>query len=476
MSVTFAIFFCLFSLSNALYKQWIPDTNFENVSNWDKGRVPCANDRVYFQHDQKASVYVQSTHSIVEMYLPMDGELILAFGAGFAGSEGGSDPGCEGGGDRITFQDPDRYQWYDPTLWRAASTPDDLENGRFQFSVHEESVPCEHDDVIFLPDSSFRVSTDSDVSRISLRSVSIMEKKFSREEEFARYLQSGSGKLQFHGSGTVEVTNRRCSESSGCDCGNTANHERICAALHQHSQCPDLECWSPLTPIGHCCGICGAVVSLEYSPDFNVESYRNRLLHLFLSLPSYRGVRMAMSKVSRPQSFSWLVPREADSEIQVVLQEEGSGSKAEALAWEIMKDIHSQGSSLGIVKGEVQTSTGSHASGQGGSVDGGMIAGAVIGVLLALVGLGSLVVLFTRGMIRVPNLSSLQFVKKDSDLDNLGDSIDKGFDNPMFDTSPHLPADLHGLYSGSEALKGISITNSGVHFVNPAYDETDFTA
>ncbi|MGH0162325.1 UNVERIFIED_CONTAM: hypothetical protein FKN15_077934 [Acipenser sinensis] len=152
----------------------------------------------------------------------MDGELILAFGAGFAGSEGGSDPGCEGGGDRITFQDPDRYQWYDPTLWRAASTPDDLENGRFQFSVHEESVPCEHDDVIFRPDSSFRVSTDADVSRISLRSVSIMEKKFSREEEFARYLQSGSGKLQFHGSGTVQVTNSRCSESSGCDCGNTA--------------------------------------------------------------------------------------------------------------------------------------------------------------------------------------------------------------------------------------------------------------
>ncbi|XP_041131247.1 protein amnionless-like isoform X3 [Polyodon spathula] len=450
--------FYVSGVSNALYKQWISDTNFENVSNWDKGRVPCANDQVYFQHNQKASVYVQSTHSIVEMCLPMDGELILAFGAGFAGSEGDSDPGCEGGGDRITFQDPNRYQWYDPTLWRAASTPDDLENGRFQFSVHEESVPCEHDDVIFRPDSSFRVSTDSAVSSMPVKTVSIMEKKFSREEEFAHYLQSGSGKLQFHGSGTVQ------------------NHERICAALHQHSQCPLLECRSPLTPIGHCCGICGAIVSLEYSPDFNVESYRNRLLHLFLSLPSYGGVRMAMSKVPRPQSFLGLVLREDESEIQVVLLEEGSGSKAEALAWEIMKDIQSQGSSLGIVKGEVHTSTGSHDSGQGGSVDGGMIAGAVIGVLLALVGLGSLVVLFTRGIIRVPSLSSLQFVKKDSDLDNLGDSIDKGFDNPMFDTSSNLPADVHGLYSGSEALKSISITNSGIHFTNPAYDETDFTA
>ncbi|MBN3283788.1 AMNLS protein, partial [Polyodon spathula] len=406
----------------------------------------------------------------------MDGELILAFSAGFAGSEGDSDPGCEGGGDRITFQDPDRYQWYDPTLWRAASTPDDLESGRFQFSVHEESVPCEHDDVIFRPDSSFRVSTDSALSSMPVRTVSIMEKKFSREEEFARYLQSSSGKLQFHGSGTVQVTNRRCSESSGCDCGNTANHEWICAALHRHSQCPHLECWIPLTPIGHCCGICGAIVSLEYSPGFNVESYRNRLLHLFLSLASYGGVRMAMSKVPRPQSFLELVLREDESEIQVVLLEEGSGSKAEALAWEIMKDIQSQGSSLGIVKGEVHTSTGSHGSGPGGSVDGGMITGAVIGVLLALVGLGSLVVLITRGMIRVPSLSSLQFLKMDSDLDNLGDSIDKGFDNPMFDTSSNLPADVHGLYSGSEALKSISITNSGIHFTNPAYDETDFTA
>lgn len=32
----------------AVYKQWIPNTNFETASNWDAGRVPCARDLVQF--------------------------------------------------------------------------------------------------------------------------------------------------------------------------------------------------------------------------------------------------------------------------------------------------------------------------------------------------------------------------------------------------------------------------------------------
>lgn len=35
-----------------MYKQWIPNTNFETASNWDKGRVPCARDVVHFEKDK----------------------------------------------------------------------------------------------------------------------------------------------------------------------------------------------------------------------------------------------------------------------------------------------------------------------------------------------------------------------------------------------------------------------------------------
>lgn len=36
----------------AAYKKWIPNTNFETASNWDKGRVPCASDVIHFEKDE----------------------------------------------------------------------------------------------------------------------------------------------------------------------------------------------------------------------------------------------------------------------------------------------------------------------------------------------------------------------------------------------------------------------------------------
>lgn len=46
-------FFCsLPAATAAVYKQWIPNTNFETASNWDKGRVPCARDVVHFEKDK----------------------------------------------------------------------------------------------------------------------------------------------------------------------------------------------------------------------------------------------------------------------------------------------------------------------------------------------------------------------------------------------------------------------------------------
>lgn len=71
---------CLFGAADALYKQWIPDTNYENKTNWDKGSVPCGNDIVQFSAQRKVSVYVETVHSVQEMRLPVDGEFILPSG------------------------------------------------------------------------------------------------------------------------------------------------------------------------------------------------------------------------------------------------------------------------------------------------------------------------------------------------------------------------------------------------------------
>ncbi|XP_028678126.2 protein amnionless, partial [Erpetoichthys calabaricus] len=462
----------LSGFGSALYKRWIPDTNYENSSNWDRGRVPCGTDRVVFLPEKKVSVYVESSHSILDLNLPRDAEFIFGHDAEFAASRGAQDPGCDGG--TITFRDPDAHQWYDPTLWQAAVSEDDLDTGHYLFTVHEESVPCHHDSVLFRSQSSFRVGMDSDDQSIILRSISVLGTKFINDKDFQEFLKTNTGKLQFPDLTAIRVTNERCREKSGCECGNSANHNRICANLLRHSECPAIECKEPLNPVGHCCPVCGATLTLQYTETFDLELYRSRLQHLYLNTPMYSSIQMAMSKVPKAPAITGLDQREAATVIQVLLLDqetgENTGRLAVALAMEIMKDINSQGATFGITKGEIQTATGSGSERHTGGMTGGAIAGTVITLLLLLLGFASLVALFMRGSLRFPTLPFLK--KADGDMETLGGPIDKGFDNPIFDTD--MPTNLPGLYSTNEALKTVSYSSSGVHFVNPVYDETEF--
>uniref|UniRef100_A0A8C0HMN2 Protein amnionless n=1 Tax=Buteo japonicus TaxID=224669 RepID=A0A8C0HMN2_9AVES len=231
----------------AVYKQWIPNTNFETASNWEKGRVPCASDVVRFEKNKVS-------------YLPLNGEFVLASGAGFAAFDGSWDPGCDSG---ILCPDQSPRQ---PLINHANS----LEPSGRIFSVDEERVPCRYDDVIFQPETSFRVNVDSSQRVIHLRSISLMgQVTRGRGETSSTPPRHGP---KFHGNGTLRVTGTGCPDKSGCACGNAPvslpiDGHRICAALLGVSgrQCPAPACQSPLQPLGHCCGVCGEWGAWPYS-------------------------------------------------------------------------------------------------------------------------------------------------------------------------------------------------------------------
>ncbi|XP_030646846.1 protein amnionless [Chanos chanos] len=456
---------CILGSTNALYKRWIPDTNFENATNWVGGVVPCGNDYVQFPAQRKVSVYVSTAHTASGMYLPVDGELILASGAGFAVGNG-QDPGC-GTGATVTFKDSDSLQWFDPALWQSASSSDDLEKGSFLFSVHEDSVPCHFDDVVFREGSSFRVDISSDQKIVPVKSVSIMGKKFRSNSEFTQYLSSHSGQLQFHGSSSLNVMGSTCNDLTGCECGNSANHDRIC----QHVTCPHLECHKPLSPTGHCCQICGAIINIKYSESFNLETYCQRLQHVFLGLSKYHLIQLGLSKVSQTQRLLGIMPFGTVSKIQVTILDQGTGSNsgklAAELARDIMNDAKANGAHLGIEETEIQASSDS-------SGNSGVIAGAVVGSLLVVICMVLFGFLLRRGIIRVPSIPSLSTWKRNSLVGELGGPLDRGFDNPMFD-KPNMMPEIPELY-GTDSMNSITMTQSGVHFVNPAYDETEFQA
>lgn len=467
------LFLCILPFANALYKQWIPDTNFENATNWDKGSVPCGNDQVVFLAQRKVSVYVETAHTITAMSLPVDGQLILASGAGFTVREGG-DPGC-GSGVTAQFKDPESLKWFDPSLWVAATSIDDLHRGTYEFSVHEESVPCQYDDIVFREATSFRVDVSCDHD-VFVKSLSVLGKKFTSSSEFSQYLSSKSGQLQFHGSSHLSVGGSDCGDITGCICDNSKNRAVICANV----KCDPLECKKPLQPVGHCCDVCGAVVDVQFSSNFNFESYRQRLHHLFLSLDKYESVQMAMSKVSKEQRLLGVIPFGATKEIQVLLLDQKTGQEAgklaEALARDIVQDVHNHGSNIGINSAEFHASSGASSSEVAGN-SGGVVVGAVLGSLIGVGLLAGVIVLYRRGIVKIPRMPSIPSIsiwKNNSDIGELGGPLDHSFDNPMFDKPTMMP-EVPGLY-GTETMNSIALTQSGVHFVNPVYDETDFNA
>ncbi|XP_069714958.1 protein amnionless isoform X2 [Phaenicophaeus curvirostris] len=466
----------LLAAANAVYKQWIPNTNFETASNWDEGRVPCARDAVHFEKNKIISVFVRSPHALKDMYLPLNGELVLASGAGFAAFDGSWDPGCDSGV-IVRFADAEHHAWFDPTLWQSVSPGGELEPTGRIFSVDEERVPCHYDDVIFQPETSFRVNVDSSQQVIHLRSISLMGQELSSPEAWAEYLRGSSAPLQFHGNGSIQLTGTGCPDKSGCVCGNTLDGDRICAALLGGSgrQCPVQPCQSPLKPHGHCCGICGVTISLDFTPDFDLQKYRDRLVQAFLSQPKYAGMQMAISKVHKAETFLEFIPQSSTPFIQIVLIDDEvgaqTGTTAEQLAADIMEDIEQHGEALGISSGKMEVATGSASNGQLGSrAASRTAAGIVMGLLFIFLLLGGIFFLYRRGKLRLPTLRVTRTWNRIEDPTPSEQASDKGFNNPMFYMEPPS-AD-----PGEKMTQETALKDHQVFYINPAYDASETEA
>ncbi|XP_049562305.1 protein amnionless isoform X3 [Orcinus orca] len=405
----------LCALTRAAYKFWVPNTDFDAAANWSQNRTPCAGAAVEFPADKMVSVLVRESHSISDMLLPLDGEFVLASGAGFSALDIGSHLDCSTGGPAL-FRDPDRFCWHDPRLWRSGDAAHGL------FSVDAERVPCSHDDVIFPSDASFRVGLGPGAGTVRVRSVRAL------------------GQVQ----------------------------PWICAALLQPlgGRCPQAACRDPLRPEGQCCDLCGAIVSLTHGPAFDLQRYRARLLHAFLALPQYQGLQMAVSKVPRQPRLREASGAKTDTEIQVVLVETGPETGgAGRLARALLADIAEHGQALGVLSATARESgapvgggsaAGLNAPGPRAGLAGGLAA-ALLLLLLALL----------AGALLLRRAGRLRWRRRD-EADPAPAGAPVGFHNPVFyaaDPAEALPAPQLDVWSSSRS-----------YFVNPLFGEAEAEA
>uniref|UniRef100_A0A8C0XMQ6 Protein amnionless n=1 Tax=Castor canadensis TaxID=51338 RepID=A0A8C0XMQ6_CASCN len=441
----------LCALTQAAYKVWVPNTDFDTATNWSQNRTPCAGDAVRFPADKMVSVLVRESHAISDMLLPLDGELVLASGAGFSAAGAGSDPDCNSGAPTV-FRNPDRFSWLDPHLWRSG------DEARGLFSVDAERVPCRHDDVLFPPNASFRVELGSGANPARVHSVSALGQTFTRDEDLAAFLTSSAGRLRFHGPGTLRLDSEVCTDPSGCICGNAEVSAVLLAPLAGPA-CLTPACSPPVSlsgfdPWGP--SVPGAILSLTHGPTFDLERYRARLLDIFVALPQNQGLQVAVSKVSRVSQL-----RGADTEIQVVLAETQPGtSGAERLAQALVADVAEHGEALGVLSAALRQSD---AQVEGGSTAGqdaprslaGLASGVAFAVLLAL--LGTLLLLCRTGRLRWRRPEEAAPTE-----------MPLGFRNPVFDLADkELPTSLASKVDSSA---------SHSYFVNPLFFGTEAEA
>ncbi|XP_048218379.1 protein amnionless [Perognathus longimembris pacificus] len=420
----------LCALTRAAYKVWLPNTDFETAANWNQNRTPCAGGAVQFPADKAASVLVRESHAVSQVLLPLDGELVLASGAGFSAAGDGPHPDCNAGGPWL-FRNPDRFSWLDPHSWHTR------DEARGLFSVDAERVPCRHDDVLFPPNASFRVELGPGASPARIRTLSALGQTFTRDGDLAAFLASREGRLRFHGPGALSLDSEACADRSGCVCGNAEALPWICAALLRPvgGRCPPAACHSALRPLGQCCDLCGAIVSLAHGPTFDLERYRARLQDLFLALPENQGLQVAASKVPRAPEA-----RTADAEIQLVVVEtarDGAGG-AERLARALVADATEHGEALGVLSATLRHSGAPVGGGDSAGPEGlGSRAGLAVGVGVAvlLVLLGALLLLHRAGRLRWMSRQGPESAPTELPL---------GFRNPIFgqETSPELPPPL----------------------------------
>ncbi|XP_054758732.2 protein amnionless-like isoform X1 [Lytechinus pictus] len=464
------LFTLLFGVCHGDTKTWQQDVNFGNPNNWDKGRVPCASDSIKFRESVNI-VYMQTNSTLKQILLPLNGALVLDKNLKLAFTDDSSvQPDCTG--EEQTFIADTPKSWYNPVNWVGANGP---------VAVDTESIPCQFDQVIFPTEKLFSVEVDLSTT---VGTVNLAGESFVSTSAFSSFLSSPSGQQQFSLSNnpTILLKNSQCNDLTGCVCGNDVEPTRtkICGFK---STCPPLTCRNAPIPVGGCCPVCGAVVTMEYNPQtFNYETMKTDIESKFGLGPSATSSNLARKKRQAEDDVTMYMSKTSEDKIQMVFTDNNGGSTsgqaAIGLALDVEDDIARNLDSYGVNSVTMESSE----KGTGGLSGGGVTSGGIAGIIIAVI----VIICFISTMIFIlMRRNSLSWkdepLHADSDIEmSQGippgfmqeipnpafDAAVRGFDNPMYTTTGKEniyadPAQVKVNGSGDDEKSGYVVEEKG---------------
>ena len=252
---------------------WKQRTNIGDANNWIGNGLPCASDTLAFPETSYDLIKL-SNFSMKKIVLPKTGGFILDTQTTLQFREW--DTKCKAN-DTKAFKSVIQTPWLLTNNWIAARDADDNEHVEFynKATPHDERVPCDNDEIIFPINNSYDVDLQS-APVLSFKSITI-DGQQKTTTKFGEFLKSAFGQSSFKNSDNTLFVDSSCNGGDKCVC-----HEKSDALREQlcDNELPSCEktpsCTDPITPIGHCCAVCGAILQMDLASihNFNLKTFK----------------------------------------------------------------------------------------------------------------------------------------------------------------------------------------------------------
>lgn len=257
---------------------WQQRTNIGDAANWEDERLPCASDALLFP--QKSYDLIKlSNFSMREMILPKSGGFVLDTQTSLSFRE--SDPKCAHTTAIKAYKSVIQSVWLSSSNWQTTRAGGESADYAVNAATpHDERIPCDSDEIVFPINNSYVVDLQS-TPALAFESIAIDGRVMS-PREFRDFLFSSLvGQASFKNFDNTQFTANEChSQLAACVCHQRGESIRKQLCENERPFCqPTPHCSDPVTPLGHCCPVCGAVFQMKLSSlnSFKLDDFKSNI-------------------------------------------------------------------------------------------------------------------------------------------------------------------------------------------------------
>lgn len=248
-------------------KIWRHNLNFDNPDNWVEGNVPKSGDSVRFPAKLNALVSLPDAVNVQSMILPQSGVILLPdrdFSLVFADGSKRRD--------ESSFKVPVRRPYYSTDSWQNVFGNAISSNKRNKAVPHTERIPCQYEMVVF-PENPTPIDLQYH------QAIEVKNIKYANSQgldEFRHFLSTELGQFVIYNGEETLVKEGKCGSVEKCPCQPDWVKDAVCA----NEVCNVPRCLKPIVPDGHCCAICGSMLTMDlinFGGKFMLREFAKKL-------------------------------------------------------------------------------------------------------------------------------------------------------------------------------------------------------